>query len=45
MTKFRTALLTLTVAFVVAGGSGAASSVDAKSPIQTVKGGDSSWCC
>ncbi len=45
MTKFRTALLTLTVAFTIAGGTGAASNVDAKSPINTVKGGDSSWCC
>ena len=51
MTKFRTALLALTVAFTVAGGTGAASHVDAKSPtgtsiikITTAKGSDS-WCC
>lgn len=50
MTKFRTALLALTVAFTVAGGTGAASQVDAKAPTKSIvkvtalKGGDS-WCC
>lgn len=51
MTKFRTALLALTVAFTVAGGAGAASHVDAKAPgkssiikITSAKNGDS-WCC
>jgi hypothetical protein len=55
MKKFRTALLALTVALTVAGGTGAASTMDAKkgsgksSITKTVnakvKGGDSSWCC
>lgn len=52
MTKFRTALLALTVAFTVAGGAGAASQVDAKAPVgkssivklTSARSGDS-WCC
>ncbi|CAN5470114.1 hypothetical protein BH09ACT12_BH09ACT12_27800 [soil metagenome] len=52
MTTFRTALLALTVAFTVAGGAGAASHVDAKSPagkssitkVAHFKNGDV-WCC
>lgn len=53
MTKFRTALLALTVAFAVAGGTGAAVQVDAKKntgkssiiKVQTLNKGDDSWCC
>lgn len=51
MTKFRTALLAVTVALTVAGGAGAGTHVDAKSPtgtsitkVNTAKSGDS-WCC
>ena len=50
MTKFRTALLALTVAFTIAGGAGAASHVDAAPSGKSitkqlnVRGGDS-WCC
>lgn len=52
MTKFRTAVLALTVALTLAGGTGAASSIDAKkapgkssiTKVQTFKNGDV-WCC
>jgi hypothetical protein len=49
MTKFRTALLALTVAFTVAGGTGAAAQMDAGkssiSKVQTAKKNGDSWCC
>ena len=49
MKTLRTAVLALTVALTVAGGTGAASHIDAKSPagssvVNTFKTGGS-WCC
>ncbi len=52
MTKFRTALLALTVTLTLAGGLGAAGPVDAKAPLgkssliktTNVRGGEG-WCC
>ena len=53
MNKFRTALLAITVAFTVAGGTGAAASIDAKpagksSIVKTTDmrtGSGGGWCC